>query len=92
VKKKGKEKCENIDKKMKVYIIITMVKAIWVVLIVHQSILQIIEKIRRRVGRDKFARFLEDEKLLAFDNVNARRWKVVFILVNIFFIFGRWKV
>jgi len=28
VKKKGKEKCENIDKKMKVYIIITVVKAI----------------------------------------------------------------
>jgi len=26
--KKGKEKCENIDKKMKVYIIITVVKAI----------------------------------------------------------------
>jgi len=28
VKKKGKEKCENIDKKMKVYIIITVLKAI----------------------------------------------------------------
>jgi len=28
VKKKGKGKCENIDKKMKVYIIITVVKAI----------------------------------------------------------------
>jgi len=28
VKKKGKGKCENIDKKMKVFIIITMVKAI----------------------------------------------------------------
>jgi len=26
--KKGKGKCENIDKKMKVYIIITVVKAI----------------------------------------------------------------
>jgi len=32
--KKGKRKCENIDKRMKVYIIITMVKAI---LVVHQS-------------------------------------------------------
>ena len=42
--KKGKEKCENADKKMKVYIIITMVKAIWVVLIVHQNILQIMRK------------------------------------------------
>ena len=38
VKKKGKGKCENIDKKMKVYIIITMVKAIWVVLIVHKHL------------------------------------------------------
>jgi len=28
VKKKGKGKCENIDKKMKVYIIITVVNAI----------------------------------------------------------------
>jgi len=35
--KKGKGKCENIDKKMKVYIIITVVRAIWVVLIVHQK-------------------------------------------------------
>ena len=37
--KKEKWKCENIDNKMKVYIIIiiTVVKAIWVVLIVHQS-------------------------------------------------------
>jgi len=42
--KKEKGKCENIDKKMKVYIIITMVKAIWVVLIVHQSILQIMRR------------------------------------------------
>jgi len=38
--KKEKGKCENIDKKMKVYIIIMVVKVIWVVLIVHQSILQ----------------------------------------------------
>ena len=42
--KKEKWKCENIDKKMKVYIIITVVKAIWVVLILHQSILQIMRR------------------------------------------------
>jgi len=36
--KKGKGRCENIDKKLKVYITITVVKAIWVVLIVHQNI------------------------------------------------------
>jgi len=42
--KKGKGRCENIDKKMKVYIIIMVVKAIWVVLIVYQSILQMMRR------------------------------------------------
>ena len=47
--KKGKWKCENIDKKMKVYIIITVVKAIWVVLIVHQNILQIMRRTSKHI-------------------------------------------
>ena len=47
--KKGKEKCKNIDKKMKVYIIITVVKVIWVVLIVHQNILQIMRRTYKHI-------------------------------------------
>jgi len=42
--KREKKNVKILANKMKVYIIITMVKAIWVVLIIHQNILQIMRR------------------------------------------------
>jgi len=47
--KREKENVKILTKKMKLYIIITVVKAIWVVLIVHQNILQIMRRTKKHI-------------------------------------------